>query len=81
VKCALCVEQSRRSIVDVGPTTSTLMGHRPYYDENGAYHSHDSNIHTTEYWCSRGHSWAVSGLLKCPSCVYGREEPTITQTN
>ena len=81
MKCSFCVKEGRRSKVRVGPTSTTLVGHTPYYDEDGVYHSHDLNIHTTEYWCSNGHSWTRSNLRKCPSCDYGYEEPTITQTN
>jgi len=39
------------------------MAWTPYYDEDGAYHNDDPNIHTTCYKCSEGHIFRVQRQL------------------
>ena len=58
MKCPECVRDGERSIVTIGPGYSTLAYAAPFYDEEGRHHHHDPNVHTSEYSCSRGHSWA-----------------------
>lgn len=67
MKCPECVEAGKRSHVHVGATFSTAMFSSPFYDEDGVYHLHDPNGHTTSYSCSEGHKWAESRLRNCPA--------------
>lgn len=57
---------------------STLMGVPRYYDEDGVYHVHDRNKHTTSYQCSNGHAWAISVINGCPApdCSFKGESTT-----
>lgn len=58
-KCPLCLKAGGESRVYAGASTSTLMYSPPYYDEKGVFHQNDPNTHTTEYTCSKGHSFTV----------------------
>ena len=69
MKCPECEASDKRSTVVVGPTVTTLMAGYEYYDEDGKYHSHDPNTHTTQYCCSNGHRWAEDRKSLCPACV------------
>lgn len=60
MKCPTCEAQGTRSIVYVGPSSSTCMSGSVYYDEDGRYHQHDPNTHTTAYNCSLGHGWVMT---------------------
>ena len=73
MKCPTCVEESEKSKVYCGGSTTTLMGYSSYYDEEGEYHCHDPNKISTSYSCSRGHKWGVSKVPSCPApgCDYG----------
>jgi RNA polymerase subunit RPABC4/transcription elongation factor Spt4 len=77
MKCPVCVEKNLKSNVYVGMSTSTAMYCAPYYDEDGKYHSHDGNTHTTSYSCSNGHTWAESNTGTCPSCDFGKDSHSI----
>jgi hypothetical protein len=79
MKCATCVEQGKRSVVYPGLTAVTDMGWTPYYDEDGQYHNHNPNWHTTGFRCSEGHNWQRSSLKPCPNCLYGREDKYVTR--
>jgi len=81
MKCPICVEKKLKSCVYVGISTSTLMYCAPYYDEDGKYHSHDSNVNATEYNCSQGHKWSESHIGICPSCDFGKDSKKITIYN
>lgn len=72
MKCEKCVEEGTTSEVYPGGGTSTLMYCPPYYDEQGKYHHHDRNTHTTDYRCSNGHRWKLSEQGMCPSCDFGK---------
>lgn len=74
MRCPTCIEQDKRSQVYPGMTAVTCMGWTPYYDEDGQYHSHNPNWHTTGFRCSEGHTWQTSSQKPCPSCLYGREK-------
>jgi len=78
MKCPGCQLSGDTSKVYINGTTKTLMGWRPYYDEDGNYHSHDPNRATTGYSCSNGHEWSITSTPSCPNteCSYG-DEPTI----
>jgi len=68
MKCPDCVKEGTRSRLTILGSTATLMGHSPYYDEDGNYHSHDPNRIRTEYNCSRGHSGVMESELSCTYC-------------
>lgn len=68
MKCEECVAEGERSTVTSLGGMSTLMGFRPYYDEDGNYHVHDPNTTTSGYRCSRGHQFVESTLSPCPTC-------------
>jgi len=76
MKCLQCVEKGERSSISIGANTTTLMGHTPYYDEDGVFHNHNPNRSTVVYSCSKGHSWTVSSKMKCPAikCDWNKEE-------
>lgn len=81
MKCPACIEKELKSRVYVGMSTSTLMYCTPYYDEDGEYHSHDSNTHATNYSCSNGHDWIESSTGICPSCDFGKNSKQIRVLN
>lgn len=76
MKCPVCEKEQLKSYVYPGTGSTTLLGHRPYYDEDGNYHYHDPNTTTVRYNCSNGHAWREQSKRRCPSCDYGGE-PTI----
>lgn len=65
MKCPECVKENKKSEVypSVGSTTSIYC--QPFYDEEGNYHDHDSNIITTEYRCSNDHTWQEKTTGSC----------------
>ena len=63
--CPHCKEEGKTSRVTGGNSQTTCMWCPPYYDEQGKYHSHDSNITTTSYSCSNGHAFVVKSYGKC----------------
>ncbi len=65
--CPTCSDEDELSRVSVGATFVTLMAWQPYYDEQGDYHSHDPNQHTTSYHCTRGHDWSRDTKPRCPA--------------
>jgi len=74
MKCAECNRNGDKSLVYPGMSVSTCMGWLPYFDESGDYHNHNPNSVSSEYSCSKGHKWAVSEAVPCPSlsCDYGK---------
>lgn len=75
MKCPACVELGYLSklYMDSGSFT-TLMGWSSYYDEDGIYHSHDPNRHSTGGRCSQDHQIYWSSYSKCPAGDYERDE-------
>lgn len=66
MRCPFCVEEGERSIVNVpGYSTRTLMMGHSFYDEDGRLHSHDPNVSSADYSCSRGHRWIHSSRSSC----------------
>jgi hypothetical protein len=63
--CPQCKAEGKKSHVYPGHSTSTLMYCPPFYDEEGRYHNHDMNTHTTYYRCSNGHEWAENSSPVC----------------
>jgi len=70
--CAECQAQGLKSKVTPGTGWETLLGWRPFYDEEGRFHSHNPNVTTRSYECSNGHEWTVKEKKPCPTC---RERP------
>lgn len=68
MKCERCVEFGLKSTIRIGPSSTTLMGSSPFYDEDGHYHDHDPNTTRTEYVCSQGHTTVKESKIKCPTC-------------
>ena len=70
MKCPECVKEGLKSCVteDNFSGMRTLLYCAPYYDENGAYHHHDSNVHKMNYSCSNGHDFSTTAENKCISC-------------
>ncbi len=58
MKCPECVTQDLRSTVTSGGGTTTLAYSPPFWDEDGRYHSHDSNTSTYFYSCPNAHEWS-----------------------
>lgn len=65
MKCPTCESEGRTSYVYPGGMTVTAMYCPSFYDEDGRYHNHDSNISTARYSCSNGHAWTVSTTGSC----------------
>lgn len=63
--CQQCKDAKATSKVHAGSSMITNAGYSAYYDEKGHHHRHDSNITTTDYTCSNGHSWQVKTSEKC----------------
>lgn len=65
--CEKCKQAGLASRV-YPPTASvvTCMSHQPFYDEAGAYHSHDPNRRSEAWSCSNGHRWRHTYQRACP---------------
>lgn len=59
MRCPVCILREQESTLHPGMPTTTCMGVSPgYYDARGDWvRSYDPNITTTEYRCSRGHTF------------------------
>lgn len=68
MKCEKCVEAGLRSFVYPGITFVTSMISQSFYDEDGIYHHHDPNWHSSSWSCSQGHRWEVRSLHPCSAC-------------
>ena len=71
--CEQCVKENKKSKVFPHGGFTTAMYCPPFYDENGAYHSHDMNTRTDSYSCSNGHEWRESSTGSC-WCGWGKEK-------
>ncbi len=72
MKCPQCVQNNEHSNVYPGAAMTTLLAYTKYYDDDGTYHDHDPNTISTQYDCSRGHSWMEKSKATCPNCDYGK---------
>ena len=63
--CPECKKQGLKSFVYPGMIMTTCMYYTPFYDEEGKYHHHDSNITTTHFSCSNGHNWSEKSGGSC----------------
>ena len=70
--CATCKAEGQTStVIGTGVSTTTAMYYQPFYDERGVYHSHDHNVISIDYRCSRGHRWTETAPLpRCPGCAW-----------
>ena len=75
--CPECKASGLKSRVTPHGGSRTLMRCSPYYDEDGVYHHHDTNITTSSYSCSNGHEWTTKSRGKCPApgCEFGGKLP------
>ena len=76
VFCPVCQEQGLKSRVYPEGTTSTLIAHQPYYDEDGKWVGNDPNTVTQGFRCSRGHRWAKVTQYGKTKIVIERDFPT-----
>lgn len=65
VLCPECEKTGEKSIVYTHGISSTLMGWKPYYDQNGDYHDHDPNKKSEHFTCSKGHIFDIDHTHKC----------------
>lgn len=63
--CSECKKQGLKSKVYPKLGTTTLLYYEPFYDEEGKYHHHDSNINIKNYECSKGHKWSEKSSNSC----------------
>lgn len=63
--CPECKAQGLKSRVEDLGSSRTLLGYRPFYDEDGKRHVHDPNTITTSYRCSNDHVWTVKRKREC----------------
>lgn len=76
--CPKCKELDQKSRVYGGAGMTTCAYYPPYYDEEGVYHNHDGNNHTSVYTCSNGHHITVSSTGMCPNCDWGHNSQKVT---
>ena len=65
VKCPVCFKEDKKSQVFPGSISRTAMYCQPFYDEDGRFHQHDSNLTTSEMSCSNGHKWTDKTNSSC----------------
>lgn len=65
MKCAECEKSGLESRVQDHGGFRTLLGHTPFYDESGAWHSHDPNSFDGFFTCSNGHQWRTKIYNTC----------------
>ena len=63
--CEACKNSGQISKVFPCGETQTLIGYKPYYDEDGKYHNHNPNSTRTYYKCSNGHAWTDVKPYSC----------------
>ena len=77
--CETCKTEGKTSRIFEGASWKTAMNCRPFYDEHGKRHVHDSNRVTTSYRCSNGHAWERETRGSC-WCGWPRPEPVSEET-
>jgi len=78
VICPYCEKDGKQSLLYVVKGHSEMAQFFPFYDEAGAYHAHDPNLHSTHYECSNSHHFITRAIRRCPSCRYGWDkEPAL----
>jgi hypothetical protein len=79
VFCPFCPSNIPSAVLEGASQTSTMVV-QPAYDHTGKYHTHNTNIVTEAYSCTRGHAWRVQSTLGCRNCDWpgaGDESPVI----
>jgi len=66
--CPFCIQEGQTSRLYEGGCSSTMMYCKPFYDEQGVRHHHDSNTKSYGFNCSNGHRF---GLDRKGSCQCG----------
>ena len=57
MKCIECVAKGQTSTVSVGGSCRTCKYESVFYDEQGNIQRHNKNVTTTQYRCSKGHTF------------------------
>lgn len=66
VVCVTCKSEGRTSrIHKKGSSRVTLVHYPGFYDEEGRFHLHDSNVRTESLRCSNGHEWTERSSGRC----------------
>lgn len=80
MKCPQCVTEGERSTVRSRRYAGAydLPRSDDYWDEDGAHHSHNPNVSSQGFTCSRGHQFTLRSRYPCPSCGYGHEPSSLT---
>lgn len=76
MRCPECEKEGEKSLVYADGSMMTAVYLPPFYDEEGRYHHHDPNSHSTTFTCSLGHKWSESKVNKC-WCGWPDEERDI----
>jgi hypothetical protein len=71
--CKQCKLNGVKSTIDVIPLNKDHE-FNPFYDENGQYHIHDSNLFEAIYRCSKGHQWSSESKKYVCWCGWGKED-------
>jgi hypothetical protein len=66
--CQTCVDEGRKSQIEVKPGGNTLLATRQFYDDSGRFHRHDTNYYTEHYRCTNGHEWTGVTRSICEPC-------------
>jgi hypothetical protein len=65
--CPKCQLEGLTSRVVMGLSSSTLVHHPGYHDEEGVYHLHDRNSRRTRWRCTNGHTGTKHHQNRCPA--------------
>src|ERR1700681_3898152 len=76
--CPKCKELGQKSTIHGGMGMVTCAYYPPYYDEEGIFHSHDGNLHSSINTCSKGHRITAVSTGKCPNYNWGHDSEKIT---
>lgn len=66
ILCPQCVNDGTTSTVHTSCGFTTHAGVSSYHDENGNFHSHNSNETTSDWSCSLGHAGKAYSMSGCP---------------
>lgn len=78
MKCPKCESENQVSKLYPQGSYETLAGTHSYYDEEGKYHSHNSNKTTSIYVCSNRHQFRIDRINKSFCCDSIQEHNHIT---
>lgn len=69
--CKRCNQNGVKSTIEVVSMHDSKI--RPFYDESGQYHIHDSSLLGESYRCSKGHEWSSEGKKYVCWCGWGKD--------